>query len=617
MSLIVLNNVSFTLANINILQNVNWQIDKNERIALLGRNGVGKSTLLKLLSGELTPDSGVLQRPNSVTVSSLSQDVVNINDNSVYANLVSGLGVTGELLAKFHYFTKNNDSHNIIECQKQIDALQVWDLLPKVENIATRLDIDINQVMDNLSGGMRRRVLLAAAIIAEPQLLLLDEPTNHLDVKSIEWLGAYLNNYPSSVMFVTHDREFLKEIATKIVELDRGNLYSYACSYEKYLDRREAMLLSERRQNDLFDKRLQAEEDWIRQGVKARRTRNEGRVRKLKDMREAFKNRRNELRKLTSINIDVTGSSKIVLEAQNVNYKIADKNLISDFSFLLTKGDKVGIIGPNGCGKTTLIRLLLGELSPDSGKVKRAESLRIAYFDQLRQQLEMNKNLMENVGDGSTHVTINGKQKHVAAYLQDFLFTKDKLTLTASQLSGGECNRLLLAKLFAKSVNLIVLDEPTNDLDIETLELLETMLVEYSGTLLLISHDRSFINQVVTNVLVYEDDNKFVEYVGGYDEYKHARKSTKNKQQATSSKVAVKEVRKPQKLSYNEQRELANIPDIIEKKEMEVANLQDTMLSKDFYSKAPTEIANIKKQLQTLEEEVVNLYSRWEELSNF
>lgn len=614
MSIVVLNSVSLTVANTNILQNVSWQIDNNERIALLGRNGAGKSTFLKLLAGELTPDSGVLQRVNAITVSSLSQDVAKITNNSVYANLVAGLGKTGDLLAQYYDATKNDELQKIADMQKQLDALHAWDLLPKIANIATQLDIDTNQNMDNLSGGMRRRVLLASAIIAEPQLLLLDEPTNHLDIKSIEWLGSYLNNYPSSVIFVTHDREFLQEIATKIIELDRGNIHTYTCSYEKYLERRESLLLSERRQNALFDKRLQLEEEWIRQGIKARRTRNEGRVRKLKVMREDFKNRRNELRKLTSINIDVTRSSKIVIEAQNVNYAVDNKQIISDFSLLLTKGDKVGIIGPNGCGKTTLIRLLLGELSPNSGTIKRADNLGISYFDQLRQQLDMNKNLMENVGNGSTHVTVNGKQKHVAAYLQDFLFNKDKLTVTPAQLSGGECNRLLLAKLFANPVNLMVLDEPTNDLDLETLELLESMLVEYSGTLLLITHDREFINQVVTSVLVYED-NHFVEYIGGYDDYKQNTKLIKPKIINPNPKVIIKNENKSKKLTYNEQRELTKMPELIEKKEAEIGDLQNMMLSVDFYAKDAVEITKINMQLQKLEEEVASLYLRWEELS--
>lgn len=614
MSVAVLNNVSFTLATTNILDNVSWQVDKNARIALLGRNGAGKSSFLKLLLGENTPDSGVLQLTSSATVSGLMQDAESLHGDSVYANLTSGLGSTGDVMNMFRQYSNAEDAENIHIYQTQIDSLQAWDLIPKVENIATRLDIDIDEQMEKLSGGMRRRVLLAAAIIAEPQLLLLDEPTNHLDIQSIEWLSSYLNSYPASVLFVTHDRDFLQEIATQIVELDRGKLYTYDCTYEKYLDRREAMLISQRRHNELFDKRLQLEEGWIRQGIKARRTRNEGRVRRLEAMREEFKNRRNELKKMSTINVDVTRSSKLVIEAKNINYNIEKRQLIKDLSLLVTKGDKLGIIGPNGCGKTTLLKLLLGELEPDSGSVRRADSLQIAYFDQLRRQIDVNKSLMDNVAEGSTHVTVNGKQKHVAAYLQDFLFSTEKLAVSAAQLSGGECNRLLLAKLFAKPVNLIVLDEPTNDLDLETLELLENILIEYTGTLILISHDRRFINQVVSSVLVY-DDNKFTEYVGSYDEYKRVIKQKKVKSIQLKTKEVVT-TEKPRKLSYNEQRELASLPGKIENLENEIEALQNSMLENDFYSQAPLEIAKVKSKLQDLETSLEELYARWETLDS-
>lgn len=611
MSIAVLNNVSLTIANTNILQNVNWQIEKNQRIALLGRNGAGKSSLLKLLLGEHTTDSGSVQLTSNATVCGLAQDAESSHGETVYENLVSGLGETGSILAKFRTASINNLQDNSLQFQADIDNLEAWDLIPKVENIATRLDIDINAKMEELSGGMRRRVLLAAAIIAEPQLLLLDEPTNHLDIQSIEWLSSYLNNYPSSVLFVTHDREFLKEIATQIVELDRGKIYTYDCSYEKYLDRREAMLISQRRHNDLFDKRLQLEEDWIRQGIKARRTRNEGRVRRLEAMREEHNNRRNELRKIEKINVDVSRSSKIVIEAKNVSYNIDSLEIIKDLSLLITKGDKIGIIGPNGCGKTTLINLLLGEIAPDSGNVRRSESLQVAYFDQLRRQLDMNKTVMDNVAEGSTHVTINGKQKHVASYLQDFLFSKEKLAVCASQLSGGECNRLLLAKLFSKPVNLIVLDEPTNDLDVESLELLENILAEYAGTLLLISHDRKFINQVVTSVLVYCDDHKFHEFVGGYSDYKRISKQQKVKNIQPKSEINFK---KQKKLSYNEQRELAALPGKIEKIEAEISDLQNLMLEADFFNQPTEQITLTQMGLQELEKQLEDLYTRWEDL---
>lgn len=613
MSVAVLNNVSLSIANTNILQNVSWQIENKQRIALLGRNGAGKSSLLKLLLGEYTPDTGVLQLANNATVCGLAQDAKISNGKTVYENLVSGLGDIGLVIAKFRFASQANLQEQSLQLQAEIDDLQAWDLIPKVADIATRLGIDIDVNMDELSGGMRRRVLLAAAIIAEPQLLLLDEPTNHLDIQSIEWLSSYLNNYPSSVLFVTHDREFLKETATQIVELDRGKIYTYDCSYEKYLDRREAMLISQRRQSALFDKRLQLEEDWIRQGIKARRTRNEGRVRKLEAMREEYQNRRNELRKITKINLNVAHSSKIVIEAKNISYKVGSRELIKDLSLLLTKGDKVGILGANGCGKTTLVKLLLGELVADSGSVRRAESLQVAYFDQLRWQIDQNKTVMENVGDGSTHVNVNGKQKHIAAYLQDFLFSKEKLAVSASQLSGGECNRLLLAKLFAKPVNLIVLDEPTNDLDVETLELLENILIDYSGTLLLISHDRKFINQVVSSVWVYDEDKTFHEYVGGYSDYKRISKQHKVKNKQTKSKQTVN-INRSRKLSYNEQRELNTLLGKIERLEAQIAEVQNLMLEPGFFSQESGKIVAVQENLRKFEEQLEILYVRWAEL---
>ncbi len=406
---------------------------------------------------------------------------------------------------------------------------------------------------------MKRRVLLGAALLAEPDLLLLDEPTNHLDIEAIEWLETYLKTFRGSMVLVTHDREFLSQTANRIVEIDRGTLHFHDCDYETYLDRRETIRLSEQKQNELFDKNLAKEEVWIRTGIKARRTRNEGRVRALKALREEYKARRNQTGTVKSINLDVSRSGMNVIEAKNLHYSIAGKQLLKNFSLLLTRGDKLGIIGPNGCGKTTLVRLLLGELLPNSGTVKQGTSLEVAYFDQLRRHLHENETLMYNVGDGADYVTINGQQKHVASYLREFLFPPERFNQLVSTLSGGERNRLLLAKLFAKPVNFLVMDEPTNDLDIETLELLEQMLIEYPGTLILISHDRAFINQVVTSVLVYDGDGQFNEFVGGYDEYKMQKKQQK---ESTTKSTPVKRsnVTNSAKLNFNEQRELAQLP---------------------------------------------------------
>jgi ATP-binding cassette subfamily F protein uup len=460
---------------------------------------------------------------------------------------------------------------------------------------------------------MKRRVLLAAALLVAPDLLLLDEPTNHLDIKAIEWLETYLKNYSGSLVVVTHDREFLAKVATSIVEIDRGQIHSHACNYETYLDRREALRMSEKTHDDLFDKRLAEEEVWLRTGVKARRTRNEGRVRALEAMRDAHQKRRSQMGKVKTVALDVTRSGNIVIEAEHLNYQLGNNVLLRDFSFVLTRGDKVGIIGPNGCGKTTLVRLLLGELKADSGHVRQGTSIQVAYFDQLRRQLDEQQTVMANVGDGADHVTINGKQKHVASYLRDFLFSPEKFNQPVSSLSGGERNRLLLAKLFAKPVNFLVLDEPTNDLDIETLELLETMLVDYPGTLLLISHDRAFINHVVTSVLVYSDGGHFNEFLGGYDTYCHLQDQHKK-----SAPALLKPAQKPPKtsvkLTFNEQRELLNLPRQIELVEQELAFLQEEMALPAFYQQDQPKIVAFQQRYGEKEKQLSDLYMRWEAL---
>lgn len=612
MSIVSLHNVTLDLAGNRLLDQVDWQIQPQDRIALVGRNGAGKSTLLRLLQGELVPDQGQLNRINGLRVAGLMQEVpLNANEESVYHFLVKSLGEVGEVLTQFHRLSKSNDLEALAQCQQQMDNLHAWDLLPRVEMMASRLGVDADAEMSRLSGGMKRRALLAAALIAAPDLLILDEPTNHLDVNAIEWLESYLKSYTGSLLVVTHDREFLNQVANRIVEIDRGKLYSYDCNYETYLDRREAMRLSEQKHNDLFDKRLAEEEVWIRTGIKARRTRNEGRVRALKALREQYKARREQLGKVQSLELDVTRSGAIVIDAKHLNYRIGDKTLLSNFSLLLTRGDKVGIIGPNGCGKTTLIRLLLAELKPDSGTVKQGTSLEVAYFDQLRRQLDEQQTVMANVGEGADYVTINGKQKHVATYLREFLFPPERFNQTVATLSGGERNRLLLAKLFAKPVNLLVMDEPTNDLDIETLELLENMLMDYPGTLLLISHDRAFINQVVSSVLVYEGEGRFDEYIGGYDDYRAQKKQ--QREQASSPKPA-KRTSSSTKLSFNEQRELTQLPQKIEVLEEKISVLQQKMAKPEFYQQDAQALSTHNQQLAEDEEELAKLYARWEAL---
>lgn len=586
MSIVSLNGASLILAGNCILDRADLQIQPQDRIALVGRNGAGKSTLLKILQGELVLDSGQIQRSSGLRISGLVQEVPGAEGESVYHFLVKSLGETGEVLSQFHEFTKQGDMDKLAKCQQRMDNLNAWHLLPEIETMASRLGIDIHEQMSNLSGGMKRRVLLGAALLARPDLLLLDEPTNHLDVEAIEWLENYLKSFSGAVMVVTHDREFLSQIATSILEIDRGKLYLHHCNYETYLDRRESIRLSEQKQNDLFDKRLAEEEAWIRTGIKARRTRNEGRVRALKVMREQYKARRNQLGTVKSLNLDVSRSGALVVEANKMSYAINDKPIIKDFSLLMTRGDKLGIIGPNGCGKTTLVRLLLGEIKPDAGTIKLGTGLQVAYFDQLRRHLLEDQTVMFNVGEGADYVTINGKQKHVASYLKEFLFSSDRFNQPVSSLSGGERNRLLLAKLFAKPVNLLVMDEPTNDLDIETLELLEAVLADYPGTLILISHDRAFINQVVTSVLVYEENGKFNEFVGGYDDYKK-HQLTRNEQQTKSLVSKRSSPEKAKNLSFNEQRELSKLPQQIEAVEKKLKHCIRKWPHLNFISKMP------------------------------
>lgn len=610
MSILSFHQVSLYLSNTCILDHVDWQIQPQDRIALVGRNGAGKSTLLKLLQGELVPDQGNIQQLNGLRVAGLAQDVPVSENESVYHFLVKGLGQLGDILAHYRLATHTGDFDKMARYQQQVDDLHAWDLLPRIDTMASRLGLDPDACMGNLSGGMKRRALLAAALIVQPDLLLLDEPTNHLDLNAIEWLESYLKTYTGSVLLVTHDREFLAQVANRIVEIDRGHLNQHDCNYETYLDRREAIRMAEQKHNELFDKRLSEEEAWLRTGVKARRTRNEGRVRALKAMREQHQQRRLQVTKVKAVELDVSRSGTLVLEAQHLNYQLGDRPLVKDFSCVLTRGDKVGIIGPNGCGKTTLVRLLLGELTPDSGQVRLGTSLSVAYFDQLRRQLDEQQSVMANVGDGADYVTINGKQKHVATYLREFLFAAERFNQPVSSLSGGERNRLLLAKLFAKPVNLLVMDEPTNDLDIETLELLETMLVDYPGTLLLISHDRAFINQVVTSVLVYEGDGVFQEFLGGYDEYRAHKKEQRESKPAPQNPI--KRDNTTVKLSYKEQRELSELPQQIEALEEQIAAWHQEMTDPAFYQQAADKLTHFNLKLAQHEKTLSEAYARWE-----
>lgn len=613
MSILSFHSVSLIVSGNFLLDEADLHIQPQDRIALVGRNGAGKSSLLKLLQGDLVADKGQINKVNGLRIAGLSQEVPFSPQDSVYNVLVHSLGERGRVISEFQQLSQQGDMDKFAACQEQMDNLQAWDLLPKIETMASRLGIDITKQMVDLSGGMKRRVLLGAALLAAPDLLLLDEPTNHLDIGAIEWLESYLKSFAGSVIVVTHDRQFLSQVANRIVEIDRGKLHFHDCNYETYLDRRETIRQSEEKQNELFDKKLADEEVWIRTGVKARRTRNEGRVRALKALREEYKARRKQVGSVKTLALDVNKSGALVVEAEHVDFAFDDKQIVRDLSLLLTRGDKLGIIGPNGCGKTTLVRLLLGELKPEQGRIKLGTSLDVAYFDQLRRHLHEDKTVMYNVGDGADYVTINGRQKHVASYLRDFLFSPERFNQPVSCLSGGERNRLLLAKLFAKPVNLLVMDEPTNDLDIETLELLEDMLVDYKGTLILISHDRAFINEVVTSVLVYDEDGIFEEYVGGYDEYKMQKKQVKDQ---SSKAASIKRTNSPlrTKLNFNEQRELASLPLQIEQLEKKINNIQLQMAEPDFYSQDVQNITDINQKLATDEALLKTLYVRWEDL---
>lgn len=617
MSLLSFHHVSLNLASKQILEHTNLQIQPQERIAIVGRNGAGKSTLLKVLQGQISPDAGQIQQQSHLTVAGLAQEVPQSQDLSVYACLVSGLGPIGEILTQYHLALKSRDDEKLASAQLLIDKHHAWEYLSKVDMMASRLRFDLNSTMAGLSGGVKRRVMLGAALVTEPQLLLLDEPTNHLDMESIEWLEAYLKNYTGSLVLVTHDREFLSKVSNRIIEVDRGKLHSFDCSYETYLDRREAMRLSEQKQSALFDKRLAEEEAWLRQGIKARRTRNEGRVRALKAMREAYQSRREELKKIGQVKLQSSSSGKQVIVAEDLCYDIEGKSILSHFSLRLMRGDKVGIVGPNGCGKTTLIRLLLNEIKPLSGTVEVGTGLNVAYFDQLRHSLDDKLTVMDNVSDGADFVTFNGKKMHVASYLKKFLFPSECFNQPVSILSGGERNRLMLAKLFACPVNLLVMDEPTNDLDLETLELLENILLDYTGTLLVVSHDRAFINHVVTSVLVYESPGIFNEYIGGYDDYLRV-KSKKEEGSSAKPKADSKpnKPHKPKKLSFNEQRELSKLPKKISELEESISKRQQEMAGSVFYQQDKESIAQFTEQLQIDETTLSELYERWELLES-
>lgn len=633
MPLIRLRNINVSFGGPSILEKISLSIDSGERLCLLGRNGTGKSTLLKVIAGEVKPESGDLEYSQGLKLAVLDQQPRLDISGTIFDVVAMGLGKNAKLLQDYHHalhdFTENTNDQTIAElarAQDQVDMNDAWQLNQQVEEVLSRMKLDGDEDYLSQSGGMKRRVLLAKALVIKPDILLLDEPTNHLDLNAIQWLEEQLLNYNGALMFITHDRSFMRKLSTRIIELDRGNLTSYPGNYDTYLQRKEEALHAEEVSNAHFDKKMAQEEVWIRQGIKARRTRNEGRVRALEKMRAESSERRKQVGKVAMNVARADSSGKVIAEAENVSFDYEGKPIIKGLTTTILRGDKIGIIGPNGAGKTTLLRLLLGDLKPTTGTIVNGTKQEVAYFDQLRAQLDEKATVIDNLSQGREFVEINGATKHVIGYLQDFLFAPERARSPVSMLSGGERNRLLLAKLFSKPSNILVMDEPTNDLDIETLELLEELVMDYKGTVLLVSHDREFVNNVVTSTLVFEDDHTVNEYIGGYDDWLKQR-STRQKagNKNTGSKTASNNAAgkdatgkaapaKAKKRSYNEQRELDALPAQIETFENEVELMQALMANDDFYKKDKDEIKKVQEQLAEVEKNLSHCYLRWEAL---
>jgi len=631
MPLLRLDNISLAFGHRALLDKVNLEVARGERVCLVGRNGEGKSSLLRVISGEVSADDGELWVRPGMRVAYLAQEAALDSRDTVFDVVAGGLPELGQLITDYHHAVAalgtSDDAvglQRLADLQHALEAAGGWQLEQRVESVLSRLALDGEAGFHTLSGGWRRRVLLARALVSDPDVLLLDEPTNHLDIEAITWLEDFMVDYPGALLFISHDRAFVRRLATRIIELDRGQLSSWPGGYDDYLRRKADQLEVEARHNALFDKKLSQEEAWIRQGIKARRTRNEGRVRALQDLREQRRQRRERVG-TADLQLDSGAQSgKLVFEAEHVTVSFDGQVIIRDFSTSILRGDRVGIIGPNGAGKSTLIRVLLGELSPDSGTVRRGTRQQVAYFDQQRAQLDPGASVMDNVAGGSQRVMVNGRDRHVAGYLRDFLFPPERLQSPVSSLSGGERNRLLLARLFAQPANLLVMDEPTNDLDVETLELLEELLLDYQGTLLLVSHDRAFLDNVVTSSLVFEGNGAIGEYVGGYSDWQRQKQSAApptarpgKPQQAASARAATTAVQQPgrtRKLSYKDQRELDGLPAMIERLEAEQAQLEQALGEPGFYQQPADTVSATLQRLEQLGAELAECYRRWEEL---
>ncbi len=636
MSLIELKKACLNYGLQVLLDKVDFSIERGQRICLIGRNGAGKSTMLKVLDGNLALDDGSVWRQSALKCARLEQDLPEADELTVYEAVASGLAEAGEVLSRYHRLladAENPDSWAALaDAQQEIEAHDGWSLQQRVETVISRLDLPADKTMAELSGGWRRRVSLAKALVQEPDVLLLDEPTNHLDVLAIEWLERQILEFRGAVVFITHDRSFLQKLATRIVELDRGHIRSWDGDYQSFLEFREQQLAEEDRHNALFDKRLAEEEKWIRQGIKARRTRNEGRVRALKSMRDERSQRREQQGNAQMEVHTSSASGKLVAELEHVQQAFAGNVVIGDFSTTIIRGDKIGLIGPNGAGKSTLLKIILGQLEPDQGNVRLGTNLDIAYFDQLRNQLDLEKNAVDNVAGGRESIELGGKTKHIISYLSDFLFTGERARTPLKALSGGERNRVLLAKLFSKSSNLLVLDEPTNDLDVETLELLEDILGQFEGTLLLVSHDRTFLDNVVTSTIAFEGEGKVLEYVGGYEDWlrqggqwfdiEAAKANAKAEKQRASdttpsapSSVTSTDVQEPKKkLSYKLQKELDSLPREIETLERQISEVEVEMSQPDFYNAEQSAVQTTLTKLEELQAQLEVKFNRWEEL---